>query len=50
MHVSSTFWVAKQLLLMADMSTIPHLKGDIQGFHVSPKAAIVISDFLESMT
>ena len=31
---------------MADMSTIPHLKEDIQGFHMSPKTAIVINQWL----
>ena len=50
MKGSFTFWAATQALLIAYRATIPHMKGDIQGFHMSPKTAMVTSDFPESRT
>ena len=30
-----TFWAATKALLIAYRATIPHMKGDIQGFHMN---------------
>ena len=34
MQVSSTIWAVTLSLLIADRATIPHLKGDNEGFHM----------------
>ena len=49
-QVTSTFWNQSQSFLGGQQAAIPHLKEDIQGFHMSSKTAIVIIDFLELMT
>ena len=46
-QVTSTFWDGTKSFLGGEQATIPHFKDDIQGFHMHPKPAIVISDFLE---
>ena len=33
-QVSSTIWAVTLSLLIADRATIPHLKGDNEGFHM----------------
>ena len=38
--MSSTFWAATQPLLRAERATIPNLKVERQGFHMSPIAEI----------
>ena len=47
---SSTFWAAIHQPDIIHQSAIPHLKEGIQGFHLSPKTAIVASDFVDKMT
>ena len=46
-QVTPTFWDGVKSFLGGEQATIPHFKDDIQGFHMHPKPAIVISDFLE---
>ena len=47
---ASTFWNRSKLVLGGQQAAIPHLREDIQGFHMNPKTAMVISDFPESRT
>ena len=46
---SSTFWAAIHQPDIIHQSAIPYLKEGIQGFHLSPKTAIVVSDFVDKM-
>ena len=36
MQVTSTFWAATQPLPRAERATIPHMKEEMQGFHMNP--------------
>ena len=49
-QVASTFRDGTQSFPGGDQSSIPHLKEEIQGFHMNPKTALVIGDFLEQIT
>ena len=42
MQGTSTFWVVTQPLLRAERATIPNLKEERQGFHMSPIAEIFL--------
>ena len=44
MQVTSTFWVVTQPLPKAERATIPNLKEEKQGFHMSPIAEIFIGE------
>ena len=44
MQVTSTFWVVTQPLPTAERTTIPNLKEEKQGFHMSPIAEILIGE------
>ena len=44
MEVTSTFWVVTQPLPTAERTTIPNLKEEKQGFHMSPIAEIFIGE------
>ena len=46
---ASSFWIVSQSPLGGEQSTIPHLKERSQGFHLSPKTTIVVSDFVDKM-
>ena len=47
---TSTFWTTTQQPDMIQQATLPHLKEGSQGFHLSPKTAIIISDFIDKTT
>ena len=42
MQVTSIFWAAAQPLPRAERATIPHMKEEMQGFHMSPIAEILV--------
>ena len=44
MQVSSTFLAITLQLLIADRATIPHMKEDIQDFHMTPNIQIFIGE------
>ena len=46
-QVTSTFWPTPQSFATVQQAIIPNLKEGIQGFHINPKTAIVVGDFLE---
>ena len=46
-QVTFTFWDGTQSFPGGQKATIPHIKEEIQGYHMNQKTAIVISDFLE---
>ena len=46
---ASSFWIVSQSPLGGEQATIPHLKERSQGFHLSPKTTIVVSDFVDKM-
>ena len=44
-QVASTVWDGTKSFPGGEQSSIPHLKEEIQGFHMNPKTALVIGDF-----
>ena len=49
-QVTSTVWPAPLSFVKVDLAIIPHLIEGIQGLHMSPKTALVISTFLKQKT
>ena len=45
--MTSTFWDGTQSFSGVEKAIIPHMKEDIQGLHMSPNTAIVVSNFIE---
>ena len=48
--MSSTFWDGTQSFHGAVQAAIPHMKEDIQDFHMSPQTGLIVSDFFEQIT
>ena len=44
MQVTSTFWAATQQLPRGERDTIPHMKEEMQGFHMNPISEIFICE------
>ena len=44
MQVNSTFWAAAQPLPRAERATIPHIKEEMQGFHINQISKIFFGE------
>ena len=44
MQATSTFWAATHLLPRAELATIPQMKEEMQGLHMTPNFKIFISE------
>ena len=44
MQVTSTFWAATQPLPRAERATIPHMKEEMEGFHMNPISKIFFGE------